>query len=384
MSGKEEYTRRFQYILELTAQLSREVRDLDALYDKILDFLGRTIDLVSASVQLLVEDRLKIVAFRGFLEDEVVKKLSFPLENPFPNARVVLERRSIALADIREAFPHFSEEPEKYQSGHIRSWLGVPMMLGDRVVGVITVDRAEVRPFSEEEVQLVTTFAAHVAAAINNAQLYRDLARLAETREFLLRELHHRVKNNMQLVSSILSLQGRTVEDERAREVLREVQLRVRSLGLVHEALHEAAEVGTIDLAAYLRSVVNSVLAEYTLEAPLSPEFDLETVKVGVDVSVPLGLIAGEMVLNAVKHAYPNDGSGPLRVRLTVEDCLATLIVSDEGEGLPETVSLEKPISFGLNLITALSGQLRGALSVDRSGGTSWKLSFCLNPREEC
>ncbi|MFW6338089.1 MAG: sensor histidine kinase, partial [Alkalispirochaetaceae bacterium] len=256
MSGKEEYTRRFQYILELTAQLSREVRDLDALYDKILDFLGRTIDLVSASVQLLVEDRLKIVAFRGFLEDEVVKKLSFPLENPFPNARVVLERQSIALADIREAFPHFSEEPEKYQSGHIRSWLGVPMMLGDRVVGVITVDRAEVRPFSEEEVQLVTTFAAHVAAAINNAQLYRDLARLAETREFLLRELHHRVKNNMQLVSSILSLQGRTVEDERAREVLREVQLRVRSLGLVHEALHEAVEVGTIDLAAYLRSVV--------------------------------------------------------------------------------------------------------------------------------
>ncbi|MFW6249673.1 MAG: sensor histidine kinase [Alkalispirochaetaceae bacterium] len=384
MSGKEEYTRRFQYILELTAQLSREVRDLDALYDKILDFLGRTIDLVSASVQLLVEDRLKIVAFRGFLEDEVVKKLSFPLENPFPNARVVLERQSIALADIREAFPHFSEEPEKYQSGHIRSWLGVPMMLGDRVVGVITVDRAEVRPFSEEEVQLVTTFAAHVAAAINNAQLYRDLARLAETREFLLRELHHRVKNNMQLVSSILSLQGRTVEDERAREVLREVQLRVRSLGLVHEALHEAAEVGTIDLAAYLRSVVNSVLAEYTLEAPLSPEFDLETVKVGVDVSVPLGLIAGEMVLNAVKHAYPNDGGGPLRVRLTVADCLATLIVSDEGEGLPETVSLEKPISFGLNLITALSGQLRGALSVDRSGGTSWKLSFCLNPREEC
>ena len=384
MSGREEYTRRFQYILELTAQLSQEVRDLDALYEKILDFLGRTIDLVSASVQLLVEDHLKIVAFRGFLEDEVVKELSFPLENPFPNARVVLERRSIALADIREAFPHFSEEPEKYQSGHIRSWLGVPMMLGDRVVGVITVDRAEVRPFTDEEVQLVTTFAAHVAAAINNAQLYRDLARLAETREFLLRELHHRVKNNMQLVSSILSLQGRSLKDHRAREVLREVQLRVRSLGLVHEALHEAVEVGTIDLASYLRSVVNSVLSEYSVEAPLLPEFDVETVKVGVDVSVPLGLIVGEMVLNAVKHAYPNNGGGPLRVGLTVEDCRATLTVADEGTGLPEKVSPEEPMSFGLSLLNALSQQLQGELSVERSGGTAWSLDFSLKPPEEC
>ena len=384
MSGREEYTRRFQYILELTAQLSQEVRDLDALYEKILDFLGRTIDLVSASVQLLVEDHLKIVAFRGFLEDEVVKELSFPLENPFPNARVVLERRSIALADIREAFPHFSEEPEKYQSGHIRSWLGVPMMLGDRVVGVITVDRAEVRPFTDEEGQLVTTFAAHVAAAINNAQLYRDLARLAETREFLLRELHHRVKNNMQLVSSILSLQGRSLKDHRAREVLREVQLRVRSLGLVHEALHEAVEVGTIDLASYLRSVVNSVLSEYSVEAPLLPEFDVETVKVGVDVSVPLGLIVGEMVLNAVKHAYPNNGGGPLRVGLTVEDCRATLTVADEGTGLPEKVSPEEPMSFGLSLLNALSQQLQGELSVERSGGTAWSLDFSLKPPEEC
>lgn len=379
----EEYARRFQYILELTAQLSREVRDLDALYEKILDFLGKTIDLVSASVQLLVEDRLRIVAFRGFLETGVVQELTFPLEDAFPNARVVLERQSIALDDIREAAPHFDREAERYQSGHIRSWLGVPMMLGDRVIGVITVDRAKVDPFAEEEVQLVTTFAAHVAAAINNAQLYRDLARAAETREFLLRELHHRVKNNMQLVSSILSLQGRSIEDARAREVLREIQLRVRSLGLVHEALHEAVEVGTIDLGSYLRSVVNSILSEYSYDAPLAPVFDVETVKVGVDVSVPLGLIVGEMVLNAVKHAYPSNAGGPLLICLRVDESEAYLSVADEGVGLPEGAFDREPKSFGMSLLITLSQQLQGNLSVDNARGAAWSLVFPLQPPEE-
>lgn len=375
-----EYASRFQYILELTAALGSEVTDLSALYERILDYLGRTIDLVSASVQLLEGDRLRIVAFRGFLEEEVVKELTFPLSDPFPNARVVLERRSITLADIRDYAPHFSEEARRYQSGHIRSWLGVPMIVGETVVGVITVDRSEVDPFSSEEVQLVSTFAAHVAAAINNAQLYRERARAAETREYLLRELHHRVKNNMQLVSSILSLQGRGLADEEAKEILRELQLRVRSLGLVHEALHEAVEVGTIDLAYYVRTVVHSILREYAVESPLDPRFELDGADVGVDVSVPVGLILGEMVLNAVKHAYPDSGGGPLRIALHREGCAVTLTVADEGVGIGGEVDLDAPESFGLRLIAALAEQLNGEAKVDGTGGTSWTVVFSIEP----
>jgi two-component sensor histidine kinase len=380
----EAYSRRFRYMSELTAELSNEVQDLDALYAKILDYLGRTIDLVSASVQLLEEDQLRIVAFRGFLEEEVVKKLRFPLRPPFPNARVVLERRSIAMDDIRQAAPHFKDDAQQYQSGHIRSWLGVPMLVGDTVVGVITVDRGEVRPFTKEEVELVTAFASHVAAAINNARLYRDIAEAAETREFLLRELYHRVKNNMQLVSSILSLQGGAIEDARAAKVLRELQIRVRSLGLVHEALHQAEEVGLIELGPYIRSVVNSVLSEYALESPLLPRFALDSVRVGVDLSVPLGLIVGEMVLNAVKHAYREGERGPLLVELAVDGCDGSLTIADTGVGLPESIDITAPESFGINLLWALSQQIKGSLTVERSGGTSWRLRFPLGPALGC
>ena len=379
----EEYSRRFQYMSDLTAELSNEVQDLDSLYRKILDYLGRTIDLASASVQLLEEDQLRIVAFRGFLEEHVVKQLRFPLRPPFPNARVVLERRSIAMEDIRKAAPHFKNDAEQYQSGHIRSWLGVPMIVGDTVVGVITVDREEVRPFTTEDVELVTAFASHVAAAVNNARLYQDIAHAAETREFLLRELYHRVKNNMQLVSSILSLQGGSVEDARAAEVLRELQLRVRSLGLVHEALHQAKDVGLIELAPYLRSVVNSILSEYALEAPLSPQFNVDFIRVGVDISVPLGLIVGEMVLNAVKHAYPEGQRGPLLVELRIEGSQGKLTIADRGVGLPAAIDISSPEGFGINLLWALSQQLRGTLTVDRSEGTSWELRFPLDPPEE-
>ena len=379
----EEYSRRFQYMSDLTAELSNEVQDLDSLYRKILDYLGRTIDLASASVQLLEEDQLRIVAFRGFLDEHVVKQLRFPLRPPFPNARVVLERRSIAMEDIREAAPHFKNDAEQYQSGHIRSWLGVPMIVGDTVVGVITVDREELRPFTTEDVELVTAFASHVAAAVNNARLYQDIAHAAETREFLLRELYHRVKNNMQLVSSILSLQGGSVEDARAAEVLRELQLRVRSLGLVHEALHQAKDVGLIELAPYLRSVVNSILSEYALEAPLSPQFNVDFIRVGVDISVPLGLILGEMVLNAVKHAYPKGQRGPLLVELRIEGSQGKLTIADRGVGLPAAIDISSPESFGINLLWALGQQLRGTLTVDRSEGTSWELRFPLDPPEE-
>lgn len=370
------YTNRFQQILELTAELSGEVRDLEALYARILDYLSRTIDLVSASIQLLEEEGLRIVAIRGFVDEQQVRGLRFPLREPFPNARVVLRQESLALDDIRSVHPHFKEEAHRFESGHIRSWLGVPMIVGEKVVGVLTVDRAKVEPFTREEVQLVSTFAAHVAAAINNARLYQDLARSAEMREYLLRELHHRVKNNMQLVSSILSLQGRTLEDSRAREVLRELQLRVRSLGLVHEALHEATEVGAIDLGNYLRSVVMSILTEYSYERQIQARFDTEAVSVGVDISVPLGLIIGEISLNAVKHAFAPGTPGTITCGLSRRDREVELTVSDDGVGLDGPVNLEEPTSFGLRLITALSEQLGGTVTVDGKEGTTWTIRF--------
>ncbi len=377
------YANRIEQILELTAELSGEVRDLEALYPRILDHLSQTVDFVSASIQLLEDDSLRIVAFRGFLDWKTVRDLVFPLREPYPNAEVVIQRRSIALDDIRRVAPHFKEEQERFASGHIRSWLGVPMIVRQTVVGVITVDRARVQPFSDEEVQLVSTFAAHVGAAINNARLYRDLARAAEMREYLLRELHHRVKNNMQLVSSILALQSRTLRDSQARDVLRELQLRVRSLGLVHEALHEAADVGEVDLGGYLRSVVTNILAEYAVDHPVRAQISADEVTVGVDLSVPLGLIVGEITLNAVKHAFPDREQGTLSCNLRRRGQEISLTLADDGVGIRGEVNLKSPESFGLRLITALTEQLGGNVEVEVEGGTRWNLTFELPSVEE-
>jgi diguanylate cyclase (GGDEF)-like protein len=173
-----------RHIAETLRQASTVISstlELDEVLGLILQQLRQVIPYDSASVQRLENERLEIVACQGFEEPDKVVGLVFPLNHKFPNYRVITTKAPLIIEDVVQDYPHFKDEADIYDSGRIRSWLGVPLMAKDQVIGMIALDRAEMRPYTAEEVQLAMTFANQAAIAIENAQLYQKTQRLAIT-----------------------------------------------------------------------------------------------------------------------------------------------------------------------------------------------------------
>jgi len=196
----------------------------------------------------------------------------------------------------------------------------------------------------------------------------------------LLKEIHHRVKNNMQVISSLVSLQADGTKDETVREVLKDVTYRVRSMALVHEKLYQSENLAQIDFSDYARSLLNYLWrAHGAVAATVRLTLDLESVLLPVDTAVPCGLILNELAGNALKHAFKDCDEGEVTVSLcSDEDGGVSLDVRDNGIGLKEGFDWRHSKSLGLRLVQMLSSQLDGNVEFSGEAGTQFKLDFKL------
>jgi PAS domain S-box-containing protein len=202
-------------------------------------------------------------------------------------------------------------------------------------------------------------------------------------KEVLLREIHHRVKNNLQVISSLLDLQARYVRDPDAVAMFRASQDRVRSMALVHERLYRSAALSSIDFASYLMNLANHLFAAYGVEHDrVKREWSLQPVNLAIDAAVPCGLIVNELICNCLKYAFPGGRAGVLRLRLAQEAGEVILGVIDDGVGLPRELGedLQGARTFGFRLIGALAAQLHGAVRLSRGteggSGTTVEVRF--------
>lgn len=198
-------------------------------------------------------------------------------------------------------------------------------------------------------------------------------------KEALLQEVHHRVKNNLQIISSLLGLQAANVEDERAVDILRDSRGRIRSMAFIHEKLYESKDLAKIDFSEYIRDLTAALMGSYSEHASrISLNLDLEEVYLGVSTALPCGLIINELVSNCIKHAFPGGREGEIRVGLhRSPPDRYELLVADNGKGLPEELDYRKSKSLGLRLVTNLTElQLSGTLDVQRVNGTAVKIVF--------
>lgn len=202
-------------------------------------------------------------------------------------------------------------------------------------------------------------------------------AALAE-KEILLREIHHRVKNNLQIISSLLNLQASTIVDARIEELFRESQNRVRSMALIHEQLYRSDSLSHIDFGEYVRNLANFLLQSYP-----NPQIDVHLhvqaveALLDIDTAIPCALIINELVSNALKHAFVGRAAGEVWIELdTLPDACYTLVVRDNGIGFPDAVDFQHTESLGLQLVNSLARQINGSLSLDRTGGTTFRLLF--------
>jgi len=380
---------RFQAVLESSVDLNTSISDPEEIYHRLVEKLAAAIEFDTGTIQLLEGDTLHVVAQHGFEESPAVEELRFPLDNRFPNVRVVQTKRPLALADIRNDFPHFFLEEGEYVSGQIRSWLGVPIIDRGEVWGMVTLDRNRVDPFSADDIELATAIANHAGVAISNARLYAGLQRANAIQTTLMQELHHRVKNNMQLISSLISIRSGGFGRE-TQELLGEIRTRILALAAVHESLYRSPDLDIIDLADYLPRVIEEIEMGYR---PGARGIAVRTTVAGeirlhIDQAIPLGLLVSELVLNGVKHAFPADRlavqpAGTAEISLAARQRapgVLELSVSDNGIGLGATDTAESD-SFGMVLIRTLCEQLDAEITHgdgDRRSvfgpGTQWKL----------
>jgi two-component sensor histidine kinase len=211
-----------------------------------------------------------------------------------------------------------------------------------------------------------------------NAELeQRVLARTSELlatlkeREVLLQEVHHRVKNNLQVISSLINMQLRSL-DGAGRDALLECQARVQAIALIHEKLYQAPDYSQVSFSEYTRSLAASVFRAIDVSPEgVALELAIEDVSLAVGKAIPCGLILNELMTNALKHAFPDERTGRIRVELArVAGGGLRLVVSDDGVGLPAGLDFETSASLGLQLVRMLARQLGAELDVSSVGGT--------------
>jgi PAS domain S-box-containing protein len=215
----------------------------------------------------------------------------------------------------------------------------------------------------------------------NQKQAAQRLSASLNQKEVLLREVYHRVKNNLQVISSLLNLQSVSIRDPETLGLFRDTQDRVRSMALVHEKLYRANDLCKIDFADYAQQLVAMLARSYqTQGCRVNLRFNLQKISLNLDTSIPCGLILNELVSNALKYAFKGmPGGEPPELRVKLEMAgpgTYLLVVADNGVGLPAEVDVFNTATLGLQVVTMLTEQLSGTIEVDRSHGASFKLIF--------
>jgi len=205
-----------------------------------------------------------------------------------------------------------------------------------------------------------------------------ELRKALKEKESLLREVHHRVKNNLQVISSLLNLQMATIKDAQVAQLFKECQVRISSIALLHDTLHRSNDLSSINMPEYLRTLTGHVFRSYGVDpSQLILELAVEDIAFDVDTGLTCGLIVDELLSNCLKHAFPNGRSGRVTVELRKEvDEWLLLRVSDDGIGLPHDGVLNNPDSLGLELVSLMTDKLEGTVALQSGTGTEWLLRF--------
>jgi PAS domain S-box-containing protein len=273
--------------------------------------------------------------------------------------------------------------------------LTVPITIGSRVEGALYVSNAVARPFTERDEAILLRLADYASSAIRNAQLYHaaqaELTRRTQVeaqlqaslqeKEVLLQEIHHRVKNNLQIVSSLLNLQARAVDDPHLRAILRDSRQRLQAMALIHEDLYQAHDLGRVPFGTYVRQLTAQLFRAYGGAARrIRLTVHADALDLEIDKATPCGLILHELLANALTHAFHDGRSGAIEVALRRAAQNLTLSVKDTGIGMPDALGGHPPGALGLKLVAMLTNQLGGTVIFAQEGGTTFTLTVPLPP----
>ena len=291
------------------------------------------------------------------------------------------QRENIVIPDVNTLPPDATAEKEIIQSQGVRSLLVVPIGSKEgKLLGFMGFDDTEkCRIWSEEDIRLLRVASEMIARYLDRKRAEDQIRVSFREKEILLRELYHRTKNNMQIISSLLNLQSMAIDDKQMLHVIQEIQNRIRSLSLVHEKLFEAKDLSNISLKDYVEDLAQALLASYQgSNKRISITVDVGDVFMSLDSITICGLIINELVSNSLKYAFPDEETGNIQILLhSTDKGEIELCIRDNGIGLPEGLDFEHPKTLGLKLVRGLTeDQLRGKIELKGEKRSDFLITF--------
>jgi PAS domain S-box-containing protein len=221
---------------------------------------------------------------------------------------------------------------------------------------------------------------------IGSTHIAQDITKLKQTQEknqqslelkdLLIKETHHRVKNNLVTLSSLLYLQAEHIEDQKAKDILLDSKNRARAMAIIHQKLYSNKNLETINLSYYLNQLMDEVLKSYSITDKIKYILDLDNIILDSSTALIVGLVVNELVSNSLKYAFPDDTLGVISVSFHENDGEYILKISDNGKTIPQDVDINNIDSFGLTIVNLLVNQIEGQISVERVAGTTFTIKF--------
>ncbi|MDQ7818005.1 MAG: histidine kinase dimerization/phosphoacceptor domain -containing protein [Melioribacteraceae bacterium] len=271
-----------------------------------------------------------------------------------------------------------------------KSYISFPLQYQNELIGELIFGFDEKMVIENEKLSTLVEVSNHVSVAIMQLNFEEklkihseEMKHSLEEKEILLKEIHHRVKNNLQVISSLLSLQSMNIKDEANLSIFKDSQMRVRSIALVHEKLYQSTDLSRIDFAEYIKNLVSYIKDSYIMSSQnIAIIFEMDKIFLSIDKAVTLGLLLNELLSNAFKYAFPkmetpDDKKKFILIKFTTtEDSKLLLMVSDNGVGIPETHNIEASTSLGLKLVSNLISQINGKLTIKHKDNTEFAIVF--------
>jgi PAS domain S-box-containing protein len=350
------------------------------------------------SIHHVISDLMPANNFYIALYDDSQDLLSFPYfvdevdqpDKPRKPGRGLTEyvlRKGVPLLASPEVFAGLVERGEVELIGAPSiDWLGVPLNIDGRTIGVLVVQTyTEGVRYGEEEMNILKFVSDQVAMTVYRKRAEAQIKAQLLEKDVLLKEVHHRVKNNMQVISSLLNLQSHRIKDPSVLEMFKESQRRIRSMALIHERLYQSSDLSRIEFSEYISNLATHLFHSCQVDVNrIRLKLETEKVHLNINTAIPCGLIVNELVSNALKHAFPDGRRGQLKIDLRqVPEDGYVLQVIDDGTGYPEGLDFRKTETLGMQIVNTLVDQIDGRLALSRERGTAFRLEFNDLPRKK-
>lgn len=300
-----------------------------------------------------------------------------PREISFCSQAICNPSEVLIIPDIR-LDSRFSENPLVTKDPNVVFYAGAPLISKNgHPLGTLCIIDFQPRNLNQQEVETLKVLSSQVSKLIDLRLTNEDLRKNLKEKNVLLKEIHHRVKNNLQLVSSLLNLQANKINNEDFSNAIKSSQDRIRSMAIVHEKLYQSKSLSEINLSNYLNTLIDEKLKE-TPDDQINFILDIPNVKFTIDKAIPLGLLINEMITNSYKHAFNSSKDNTIKIQLIIKaNDEGILKYEDNGTGLRQDYRVANPHSMGMDLIESFVDQLDGKLDLkSTTKGLAYTINF--------